>query len=44
MLILLSELAQGHGPALYVAPDNYLVSQGARRSGPRCCPALSRNE
>ena len=27
MLILLSELAQGHGPALYLAPDNYLVSQ-----------------
>jgi hypothetical protein len=27
MLILLSELAQGHCPALYVAPDNYLVSQ-----------------
>ena len=27
MLILLGELAQGHGPVLYVAPDNYLVSQ-----------------
>jgi hypothetical protein len=26
MLIQLSELAEGHGPALYVAPDNYLVS------------------
>ena len=42
MLILLSELAQGHGPDLYLAPDNYLVSQGTRRSGPRCCPALSK--
>ncbi len=27
MLILLSELAQGCDPALYLAPDNYLVSQ-----------------
>lgn len=25
--ILLSELAQGNGPALYVAPDNYVASQ-----------------
>ncbi len=31
MLILLSELAQGYGPALYLAPDNYLVSQVPRR-------------
>jgi hypothetical protein len=27
MLTLLSELDQGYGPALYRAPDNYLVSQ-----------------
>jgi hypothetical protein len=27
MLILLSELAHGHGRALYLAPDNQLVSQ-----------------
>lgn len=27
MLILLSELGQGYCPALYLAPDNYLVSQ-----------------
>ena len=27
MLILLSEFAQDHGPALYLAPDNYLVRQ-----------------
>jgi hypothetical protein len=36
MLILLGELAQGHGPVLYVAPDNYLVSQQRlSRTGPK---------
>lgn len=49
MLIL---LAQGHGPALYVAPDNYLVSQVQAKtkadlgvdtaSDPEGYPALTR--